>query len=62
MQSVADRGAMMKRLRHRYSVGHAAHTSSVAALHYATILFERNVRLLHQLALWGHENLKLVKV
>jgi hypothetical protein len=30
----------------------------VAALHYATTLFERNVWLLRQLALWLREDLK----
>jgi phosphate:Na+ symporter len=56
-----DRGGMMERLRSRYRPKDAEHTSDVAALHYATTLFERNVWLLRQLALWMREDLKLNK-
>lgn len=62
IQLTDDRGAMMERLRSRYSVGNAADARNVAALHYASTLFERNVWLLRQLALWSRENLKLLEV
>lgn len=57
-----DRSAMMERLRNRYSAGAATDASSISALHYATTLFERNVWLLRQLALWQREDLKLAEV
>jgi phosphate:Na+ symporter len=52
-----DRGGMMERLRSRHSVGRAGEASHIAALHYATTLFERNVWLLRQLALSLREEL-----
>lgn len=55
-----DRGGMMERLRSRHSVGQEREASQVAALHYATTLFERNVWLLRQLALSLREELALV--
>jgi phosphate:Na+ symporter len=54
-----DRGGMMERLRGRYRPKDAQSTSDVAALHYATTLFERNVWLLRQIALWMREDLKV---
>ncbi|MFP5207605.1 MAG: Na/Pi symporter, partial [Acidobacteriota bacterium] len=55
-----DRGGMMERLRSRHTVGRADQASHVAALHYATTLFERNVWLLRQLALSMREELALL--
>ncbi len=51
-----DRGPMMEELREgvRFNEGHAV--EDVSALHYATTLFERNVWLLRQLALWMRED------
>jgi len=57
-----DRGSTMERLRSRYSVAQAADARNIAALHYATTLFERNVWLMRQLALWLREDLKLAAV
>lgn len=54
-----DRGATMERLRTRYRVDNPEKHSEVSALHYATTLFERNVWLLRQLALWIREDVKL---
>ncbi|HEY2859928.1 MAG TPA: hypothetical protein VGJ21_16015 [Terracidiphilus sp.] len=54
-----DRGATMERLRTRYRVENAEKHSEVSALHYATTLFERNVWLVRQLALWIREDVKL---
>jgi phosphate:Na+ symporter len=54
-----DRGGMMERLRSRYRPEDPESASNVAALHYATTLFERNVWLLRQLALWMREDLKV---
>jgi phosphate:Na+ symporter len=54
-----DRGSTMERLRSRYGVDHAFDAHNIATLHYATTLFERNVWLLRQLALWLREDLKL---
>ena len=53
-----DRGGMMERLRSRYRPEGPESAGDVAALHYATALFERNVWLLRQLALWMREDLK----
>jgi hypothetical protein len=50
---------MMERLRGRYRPKDPQSTSDVAALHYATTLFERNVWLLRQIALWMREDLKV---
>lgn len=52
-----DRGSMMERLRSRVAVEETGNVGNVAALHYATTLFERNVWLLRQLALWLREEL-----
>jgi phosphate:Na+ symporter len=58
-----DRGSMMERLRNRYRLENAdATATNVAALHYATSLFERNVWLVRQLALWLREDLRLSEV
>jgi hypothetical protein len=35
--------------------------ADVSALHYATTLFERNVWLLRQLALWLRENVSIAQ-
>jgi phosphate:Na+ symporter len=57
-----DRGSMMERLRNRYRLENADTASDVAALHYATSLFERNIWLVRQLALWLREDLRLSEV
>jgi phosphate:Na+ symporter len=54
-----DRGSTMERLRTRYRLENPERPSEVSALHYATTLFERNVWLLRQLALWIREDVKL---
>jgi phosphate:Na+ symporter len=54
-----DRGGMMERLRGRYRPADPESAAHVAKLHYATTLFERNVWLLRQIALWMREDLKL---
>jgi phosphate:Na+ symporter len=54
----SDRGGMMERLRSRYRPEDPESAASVAKLHYATTLFERNVWLLRQIALWMREELK----
>jgi phosphate:Na+ symporter len=54
-----DRGGMMERLRSRYRPDDSESATNVAKLHYATTLFERNVWLLRQMALWMREDLKL---
>ena len=51
-----DRGSAMERIRTRFQVEHGGNAADVSALHYATTLFERNVWLLRQLALWMREN------
>jgi hypothetical protein len=53
-----DRGGAMERLRTRYRLEHADNASDISALHYATTLFERNVWLLRQLALWLREDVR----
>jgi phosphate:Na+ symporter len=57
-----DRGGAMERLRTRYRLERSENASDVAALHYATTLFERNVWLLRQLALWLREDVKLSEI
>jgi phosphate:Na+ symporter len=57
-----DRGGTMERLRARHRLEHPEHASDVSALHYATTLFERNVWLLRQLAIWLREDVKLSEV
>lgn len=51
-----DRGGMMENLRNGYRLDNAEDVWDVSALHYATTLFERNVWLLRQLALWMRED------
>jgi phosphate:Na+ symporter len=53
-----DRGGMMERLRTKLRVDESQDVADVSALHYATTLFERNVWLLRQLALWMREDEK----
>jgi phosphate:Na+ symporter len=53
-----DRGGMMERLRKRMQVDEMLDVENLSALHYATTLFERNVWLLRQLALWLREDVK----
>jgi phosphate:Na+ symporter len=62
MSLTDDRGGIMERLRTRYRLDSPENASDVSALHYATTLFERNVWLLRQLALWLRENAKLSEV
>jgi phosphate:Na+ symporter len=47
-----DRGGMMEEMRSRVYADYAEKMKEIAALHYATRLFERNIWLLRQLALW----------
>lgn len=54
-----DRSGMMEELRSRHGLQTAGSTNHTSALHYATTLFERNVWLLRQLALWMREDAKL---
>lgn len=56
MQMTEDRGTMMERLRNRMGLEEGSRLGNVAALHYATTLFERNVWLLRQVALWLRED------
>jgi phosphate:Na+ symporter len=58
MKLTDDRGGMMERLRNRINVDGTENVGNIAALHYATTLFERNVWLLRQLALWLKEDTK----
>jgi phosphate:Na+ symporter len=51
-----DRGGMMEELRKRHGLQQTGRTNNTSALHYATTLFERNVWLLRQLALWMRED------
>jgi len=53
-----DRGGMMEKLRNRHRLDEGADVKDVAAMHYATTLFERNVWLLRQMALWMREDAK----
>jgi phosphate:Na+ symporter len=59
-QLTDDRGSLMERLRKQIKVEEEEDAASVAALHYATTLFERNVWLLRQLALWVREDAAMV--
>jgi len=54
-----DRGGMMERLRDRLKVDESQAVEDVSAMHYATTLFERNVWLLRQLALWMREDARV---
>ncbi len=58
----ADRGGMMEKVRNRLSLDESQDVTDVAALHYATTLFERNVWLLRQLGLWMREDSRAGKV
>lgn len=53
-----DRSGMMEELRSRHGLQQAGRTNHTSALHYATTLFERNIWLLRQLALWMREDAK----
>jgi hypothetical protein len=53
-----DRSGMMEELRNQHGLGRNGSTNHTSALHYATSLFERNVWLLRQLALWMREDAK----
>ncbi len=56
-----DRSGMMEELRRRHNLHQgAASAGNLSALHYATTLFERNVWLLRQLALWLREDAQLL--
>jgi phosphate:Na+ symporter len=59
VQLTEDRGGMMERLRGRLQLDAGQTAASIATLHYATTLFERNVWLLRQLALWLREDARL---
>ena len=59
VQLTDDRGGMMERLRNRHRLDEGKDVTDVAAMHYATTLFERNVWLLRQLALWVREDAKV---
>jgi len=54
-----DRGSTMERLRSRYRLENPAHAGDISTLHYATTLFERNVWLMRQLALWIREDVTM---
>jgi phosphate:Na+ symporter len=54
-----DRSGMMEEMRNRFGMHQIENAGSLSAIHYATTLFERNVWLLRQLALWMREDLKL---
>ena len=56
MQLTEDRGGMMERLRDRLRLSEGQDVGNIAAQHYATTLFERNIWLLRQLALWIRED------
>ena len=47
-----DRGSTMERMRTRFQRENPDQVADISALHYATTLFERNVWLVRQLALW----------
>ena len=53
-----DRSGMMEELRSRHGLQTHSSMNHTSALHYATTLFERNVWLLRQLALWMREDQK----
>lgn len=54
-----DRGNTMERLRTRYRLENPDHAADISTLHYATTLFERNVWLVRQLALWVREDIAI---
>ncbi len=54
-----DRGSAMEHLRTRYRLENPGDASEISSLHYATTLFERNVWLLRQLALWVREDVAM---
>lgn len=57
----AERLFKVEELRRRHNLHQAAASAgSLSALHYATTLFERNVWLLRQLALWLREDAQLL--
>lgn len=56
-----DRGSTMERIRIRLQAQHSANVADVSALNYATTLFERNVWLVRQLALWMRENASILR-
>jgi phosphate:Na+ symporter len=51
-----DRGSLMERLRKQAKPEDGESVETIAALHYATTLFERNVWLLRQIAVWLRED------
>ncbi len=55
-----DRSGMMEELRSRHGLEPTGSTNNTSSLHYATTLFERNVWLLRQLALWMREDAKFI--
>jgi len=59
VQLTDDRGGLMERLRARLQMDAGKDVGDIAVLHYATTLFERNVWLLRQLALWMREDAHL---
>ncbi len=58
MRLTDDRGGMMEKLRKNLRVDESQDVDDISAIHYATTLFERNVWLLRQLALWMREDAK----
>lgn len=54
-----DRGNTMERVRTRYRLENPGRAGDVSSLHYATTLFERNVWLVRQLALWVREDVAM---
>lgn len=58
VQMTDDRGNMMERLRSRMGLEQNSSVEHVTAMHYATTLFERNVWLMRQLALWLEGDLR----
>lgn len=57
-----DRSGMMEELRNHHGLENGGATRNHSAVHYATTLFERNVWLLRQLALWMREDARLAAV
>jgi phosphate:Na+ symporter len=62
MQLTEDRGMMMERMRNQLRVDDRYAIEDISILHYATTLFERNVWLLRQLALWMREDAQAAAV
>jgi phosphate:Na+ symporter len=60
VQLTDDRGGMMERMRNQMRVDDRYAIEDISSLHYATTLFERNVWLLRQLALWMRADAKAV--